>query len=119
MREITLHTKAASARKGALLCLQCSCLVGYKVFIHDRNHRSQKRRRKIKTGLLKHKARGNKYELHNLRWIGLYWRTSDSSFEKRVHVKPGDKIFDLDIVMLGEGGVVPDVIKKNEGVEYI
>lgn len=34
-------------------------------------------------------------------------------------VKPGDKIYDLDIVMPGEEGVVPGVIEKNEGVEYI
>lgn len=34
-------------------------------------------------------------------------------------VKPGDKIFDLDIVMPGEEGVVPGVVEKNEGVEYI
>lgn len=34
-------------------------------------------------------------------------------------VKPGDKIYDLDIVMPGEEGVVPGVVEKNEGVEYI
>lgn len=34
-------------------------------------------------------------------------------------VKPGDKIFDLDIVMPGEEGVVPGVVEKNEGVKYI
>ena len=34
-------------------------------------------------------------------------------------VKPGDKIFDLDIVMPGEEGVVPGIVEKNEGVEYI
>lgn len=34
-------------------------------------------------------------------------------------VKPGDKIYDLDIVMPGEEGVVPGVVMKNEGVEYI
>lgn len=33
--------------------------------------------------------------------------------------KPGDKIYDLDIVMPGEEGVVPGVVEKNEGVEYI
>lgn len=30
-------------------------------------------------------------------------------------VKPGDKIFDLDIVMPGEEGVVPGVVEKNGG----
>lgn len=34
-------------------------------------------------------------------------------------VQPGDKIYDLDIVMPGEEGVVPGVVEKNEGVEYI
>lgn len=32
---------------------------------------------------------------------------------------PDDKIYDLDIVMPGEEGVVPGVVEKNEGVEYI
>ena len=34
-------------------------------------------------------------------------------------VKPGDKIYDLDIVMPGEEGVVPGIVEKNEGVEYL
>lgn len=34
-------------------------------------------------------------------------------------MKPGDKIYDLDIVMPGEEGVVPGVVEKNEEVEYI
>lgn len=34
-------------------------------------------------------------------------------------VKTGDKIYDLDIVMPGEEGVVPGIVEKNEGVEYI
>ena len=34
-------------------------------------------------------------------------------------VKNGDKIYDLDIVMPGEEGVVPGVVEKNESVEYI
>lgn len=34
-------------------------------------------------------------------------------------VKPGDKIYDLDIVMPGEEGVVPGVVEKLDGVEYI
>ena len=34
-------------------------------------------------------------------------------------MKAGDKIYDLDIVMPGEEGVVPGVVEKNEGVEYI
>lgn len=34
-------------------------------------------------------------------------------------VKKGDKIYDLDIVMPGEEGVVPGIVEKNEGVEYI
>ena len=34
-------------------------------------------------------------------------------------VKPGDHIYDLDIVMPGEEGVVPGIVEKNEGVEYI
>lgn len=33
-------------------------------------------------------------------------------------VKTGDKIYDLDIVMPGEEGVVPGVVEKNGGVEY-
>ena len=38
---------------------------------------------------------------------------------KKECVKPGDKIYDLDIVMPGEEGVVPGVVEKNEGVEYV
>lgn len=34
-------------------------------------------------------------------------------------LKENDKIYDLDIVMPGEEGVVPGVVEKNEGVEYI
>lgn len=34
-------------------------------------------------------------------------------------VKPGDRIYDLDIVMPGEEGVVPGIVEKNEDVEYI
>ncbi len=34
-------------------------------------------------------------------------------------VKSGDKIYDLDIVMPGEEGVVPGIVEKNEGVEYL
>lgn len=34
-------------------------------------------------------------------------------------VKDSDKIYDLDIVMPGEEGVVPGVVEKNDGVEYI
>ena len=34
-------------------------------------------------------------------------------------VKPGDKIYDFDIVMPGEEGVVPGIVEKNDGVEYI
>jgi nucleoside-diphosphate-sugar epimerase len=34
-------------------------------------------------------------------------------------IKPGDKIYDLDIVMPGEEGIVPGVVEKNRGVEYI
>ncbi|MBO5520124.1 MAG: NAD(P)-dependent oxidoreductase, partial [Eubacterium sp.] len=34
-------------------------------------------------------------------------------------VKEGDKIYDLDIVMPGEEGVVPGIVEKNEGVEYV
>lgn len=34
-------------------------------------------------------------------------------------VKPGDKIYDLDIVMPGEEGVVPGIVEENQGVEYI
>ena len=33
-------------------------------------------------------------------------------------VKNGDKIYDLDIVMPGEEGVVPGVVEKNDGVVY-
>ncbi len=34
-------------------------------------------------------------------------------------LRPGDRIFDCDIVMPGEEGVVPGVVEKNENVEYI
>ena len=34
-------------------------------------------------------------------------------------VRPGDKIYDLDIVMPGEEGVVPGIVERNKGVEYI
>lgn len=34
-------------------------------------------------------------------------------------VKSGDKIYDLDIVMPGEEGVVSGIVEKNEGVEYV
>lgn len=34
-------------------------------------------------------------------------------------MKPEDRIFDLDIVMPGEEGVVPGIVEKNDGVEYI
>ena len=34
-------------------------------------------------------------------------------------VKPGDKIYDFDIVMPWEEGVVPGIVEKNDGVEYI
>lgn len=34
-------------------------------------------------------------------------------------VKQGDKIFDLDIVMPGEEGVVPGIVERNDGVEYV
>ena len=33
--------------------------------------------------------------------------------------KPDDKIYDLDIVMPGEEGVVPGVVERNENVEYV
>lgn len=33
-------------------------------------------------------------------------------------VKPGDCIYDLDLVMPGEAGVVPGIVEKNEGVVY-
>ena len=33
-------------------------------------------------------------------------------------VKPGDCIYDLDLVMPGEEGVVPGIVEKNEGVVY-
>ncbi|MBQ8133606.1 MAG: NAD(P)-dependent oxidoreductase [Clostridia bacterium] len=32
---------------------------------------------------------------------------------------PEDKVYDLDIVMPGEEGVVPGIVERNEGVEYI
>ena len=34
-------------------------------------------------------------------------------------VKEGDEIYDLDIVMPGEEGVVPGIVEKNEGVHYL
>lgn len=33
--------------------------------------------------------------------------------------KNGDRIYDLDIVMPGEEGVVPGIVEKNDGVDYI
>ena len=38
---------------------------------------------------------------------------------KQECVEAGDKIYDLDIVMPGEEGVVPGVVEKIEGVEYV
>lgn len=38
---------------------------------------------------------------------------------KKEVVKSGDKIYDLDIVMPGEEGVVPGIVEKIEDVEYI
>lgn len=38
---------------------------------------------------------------------------------KSEYTKPDDKIYDLDIVMPGEEGVVPGVVEKIEGVIYI
>lgn len=40
-------------------------------------------------------------------------------FLKSECVKSEDKIYDLDIVMPGEEGVVPGIVEKNKGVEYI
>lgn len=37
----------------------------------------------------------------------------------KTSLKPGDKIYDIDIVMPGEEGVVPGVVEKIEGVHYI
>lgn len=34
-------------------------------------------------------------------------------------LKSDDKIYDIDIVMPGEEGVVPGIVEKNDGVEYI
>jgi len=34
-------------------------------------------------------------------------------------LKPGDKIYDVDIVMPGEEGVVPGIVEMNDNVEYI
>ena len=34
-------------------------------------------------------------------------------------VRPGDVIYDLDLVMPGEEGVVPGIVEKNDGVKYI
>lgn len=38
---------------------------------------------------------------------------------KEEAAEPGDRIYDVDIVMPGEEGVVPGVVEKIEGVEYI
>lgn len=38
---------------------------------------------------------------------------------KAEYLKEGDKIYDLDIVMPGEEGVVPGVVEKIDGVEYV
>ena len=32
-------------------------------------------------------------------------------------VRPGDVIYDLDLVMPGEEGVVPGIVEKNDGVQ--
>ena len=37
---------------------------------------------------------------------------------KQECLKENDRIYDLDIVMPGEEGVVPGVVEKMEGVEY-
>lgn len=34
-------------------------------------------------------------------------------------IKVGDRLYDLDLVMPGEEGVVPGIVEKNPGVEYI
>lgn len=34
-------------------------------------------------------------------------------------VRPGDRIYDLDLVLPGEEGVVPGIVERNEGVEYV
>ena len=34
-------------------------------------------------------------------------------------VRPGDVIYDLDLVMPGEEGEVPGIEEKNDGVQYI
>jgi len=34
-------------------------------------------------------------------------------------LQPGDRIYDLDLVMPGEEGVVPGIVEKNEGVQYV
>lgn len=38
---------------------------------------------------------------------------------KNEYLKPDDKIYDLDIVMPGEEGVVPGIVEKNSGVQYV
>lgn len=38
---------------------------------------------------------------------------------KQEAVKDGDKIYDLDIVLPGEEGVVPGIVEKTDGVNYI
>ncbi len=38
---------------------------------------------------------------------------------KAEHFNDGDKVYDLDIVMPGEEGVVPGVVEKIDGVEYV
>ena len=34
-------------------------------------------------------------------------------------VRPGDVIYDMDLVMPGEEGMVPGIVEKNDGVQYI
>lgn len=34
-------------------------------------------------------------------------------------IRPGDNLYDLDLVMPGEEGVVPGIVEKNEGVTYV
>ncbi|WP_281522035.1 NAD-dependent epimerase/dehydratase family protein [Dubosiella newyorkensis] len=38
---------------------------------------------------------------------------------KEEYIKPNDKIYDLDLVMPGEEGVVPGIVEHNDGVQYM
>lgn len=57
-------------------------------------------------------------ELYPFWWIWFYRHPSHSFAAEGVR-QTGGVIYDLDLVMPGEEGVVPGVVEKNDGVQYI